>query len=95
MIGTRLMEALAMLVIGDSVLAVVSPRRHVALWREGPQWWERACEPLVRHAGITRALGAAGLGLGIWLAWSQEAKAPLSGDGRHVGWGGRLKEALR
>jgi len=33
----RLLETAAMMVIGDSVLALVAPRRHVALWKDGPR----------------------------------------------------------
>jgi len=68
----RILETLAMLIIGDSILCIVSPRRHASLWLEGPQWWHRAWRPFIEHSAITRILGAFGLGLGIWLAWKQE-----------------------
>ncbi|HRX86607.1 MAG TPA: hypothetical protein P5572_16410 [Phycisphaerae bacterium] len=71
----RLLETAAMMVIGDSVLALVAPRRHVALWKDGPRWWERMAEPFIRNPNMTRALGAAGLGLGIWLAQRNEPTA--------------------
>lgn len=68
MLAKRLLETAAMLMIGDSVLALVEPRRHVDLWAEGPRPWERMVEPFARHPNMTRALGAVGLGVGLWLA---------------------------
>ena len=75
MLTRRILETLAMLIIGDSILCIVSPRRHTSLWLEGPQWWHRAWRPFIEHSIITRAFGAFGLGLGIWLAWKQEVSA--------------------
>ena len=72
MFTRRLLETVAMTIIGDSVLCMISPRRHTALWLSGPHWWQRAWEPFVRHPGVTRAMGAVGLGFGLWLAWQQE-----------------------
>ncbi len=64
-----------MLMIGDSFLALLSPTRHVGLWLGGPKWWERTFSPFIRRPWLTRLLGLAGLGLGVWLAWSQEPRA--------------------
>ena len=75
MLTRRILETLAMLIIGDSILCIVSPRRHASLWLEGPQWWHRAWRPFIEHSAITRTLGAFGLGLGIWLARKQEVSA--------------------
>lgn len=63
-----------MMVIGDSVLSMTSPRRHVSLWYGGPTWWRRMCEPFLKYPNITRALGAAGVAAGIWLARKQEPR---------------------
>ncbi len=75
MMAKRLMETAAMSIIGDSLLCVVSPRRHVGLWMRGPEWWRKSCEPFVRHPTLTRLCGAAGVGFGLWLAWRQEPPA--------------------
>jgi hypothetical protein len=78
MISKRLLEAFAMLVIGDSMLCVLSPERHVALWVKGPNWWERSLEPLERKPDLTRALGLAGIGFGFWLASQQRPRRQLT-----------------
>lgn len=89
MLSRRLIETVAMLTIGDSVLCMLSPRRHLSIWQEGPEWWKRPAETLARYSTVTRVLGLAGLGFGLWLAWRQ---GPTSS--RRLGWTGRVKEAL-
>lgn len=69
----RVLETAAMMIIGDSVLAMLVPRRHVGLWAEGPDWWERTSASLMRRPQMTRLLGLAGLGLGVWLARRSES----------------------
>lgn len=69
----RVLETAAMMIIGDSVLAMLAPRRHVGLWAEGPAWWERTSAPFLRRPQMTRLLGLAGLGLGVWLARRSES----------------------
>jgi hypothetical protein len=73
----RLIETVAMAIIGDGVLCMVSPRRHVSLWLSGPRWWRRGFEPFIRHPDLTRLLGSVGVAFGLWLAWKQEPEAPL------------------
>jgi hypothetical protein len=67
----RVIESLAMLTIGDGVLALVQPRRHVALWRSGPRFWRKSLVPFVRRPQLTRLLGLSAVGLGIWCASRQ------------------------
>ncbi len=71
-IGRRITEAVALAAIGDGMMALLRPREHVALWRDGPSWWRKAVGPFARRPGLTRAAGAAGVLLGIWLATRQE-----------------------
>ena len=84
MVKKRLLETFAMAIIGDSLLCMVSPQRHISLWRSGPRWWQQAWEPFIRLPDLTRMLGLLGLGFGIWLAWKQEPKIsdprPLQGS---------------
>lgn len=64
-------ESLAMMMIGDGLLAVVDPDRHVRLYMKGPAWWRRLLNAFAERPGMTRALGAAAVGLGVWLAEKQ------------------------
>lgn len=71
----RALESLAMLAIGDGVLALLEARRHVLLWRRGPRLWRRTVTPFARHPQMTRLFGAATVALGVWLASQQRAAA--------------------
>jgi hypothetical protein len=71
MIAERAKECLAMLMIGDGVLALVEPRRHVAVWESGPPWWRAMTEPFASRPGLLRCLGAGEVALGIWFAYRQ------------------------
>ena len=70
-IKSRIKELGAMMIIGDGVLALLAPRRHVALWLEGPKLWRTTMMPFVKRPRTTRLLGAFGLGVGLWLASRQ------------------------
>jgi hypothetical protein len=67
-------ESLAMMMIGDGLLALVDPERHVRLYMKGPRRWRRFLNAFIEHQGVTRTLGAVELGLGVWLA---EKQTPL------------------
>lgn len=69
--GRRGLETLAMLMIGDGVLCMVAPQRHVELWQSGPRLWRRMLEPFSRHHALTRAAGAAMVIAGVCLAARQ------------------------
>jgi hypothetical protein len=75
MINKLFGESLAMMLIGDGVLSLINPKRHVLLWSRGPQFWQNAMEPFARNTGITRAAGAAEIALGLWLATRAEPEA--------------------
>ncbi len=71
-VGRRITEAISLAAIGDGMMALVRPREHIALWRGGPEWWDKSLEPFARRPGLTRVVGAAGILFGIWLASRQE-----------------------
>lgn len=73
--GKRTAELLALGMIGDGVLALLRPRGHVGLWREGPRAWEALIEPFARRPMLTRAAGIAGIAAGLWLASRSERNA--------------------
>jgi hypothetical protein len=66
----RSMELLAMLMIGDGVLAAIGPRRHVTLWmsRGSTSRWNRRLSWFAEHRGATRAIGVTELVVGFALA---------------------------
>ncbi len=67
----RFMELLAMLIVGDGVIALVAPRRHSLLWRFGPEGYRRAMEAFAEHPGLVRVLAAVEVVGGLWLALGQ------------------------
>ena len=73
----RLTESAGMLMIGDGVLGLLSPRQHCLLWRGGPQWWREGIDWFALHPRVTRAVAAAELLAGLWLARVQERPRPV------------------
>ena len=67
----QMKELIAVLAIGDGVVAFVQPERHSLLWRLGPKPFREAMEVFAENPKFTRLLGAAEAGLGIWLAARQ------------------------
>ncbi len=68
---SRLKELLAAAMVGDSLLTLVQPRRHMLLWMDGPRWWSTIVQPFAERPALTRAFGILGVGLGLWLASRQ------------------------
>jgi hypothetical protein len=50
----RIAELVAMLMIGEGVLAIIAPRRHSLLWEYGPEGYKRAIEAFAEHPTLTR-----------------------------------------
>lgn len=69
----RIKEVIAILLVGDGVVALVNPFRHSLLWRSGPGLWERLMDPFVETPALTRWLGALEAAAGLWLASRQKA----------------------
>jgi len=69
--AARTKETIAMLMIGDGLLAVVEPRRHCELWKAGPPFWRALVDPLVENPALARIVGAAEMAAGFWLASCQ------------------------
>jgi hypothetical protein len=67
----RIAELLAMVLIGDGVIALAAPRRHSRLWKFGPEGYRRAIEAFAQRPALTRLLAAGQVGLGLWLALRQ------------------------
>lgn len=67
----NLAELVAILAIGDGVVGLAAPRRHMLLWRLGPEGYRRAMESLAERPALVRTLAAAEIGAGLWLALRQ------------------------
>ena len=63
----------AMLLIGDGVMALVSPQYDAEAWAVGPLWWKKSMGFLRDCPILTRLIASAQIAGGIWWALSQEA----------------------
>ena len=62
----------AMLLIGDGVMALVSPQWDAEAWAVGPLWWKKSMGLLRDCPILTRLIASAQIAGGIWWALSQE-----------------------
>jgi hypothetical protein len=67
----RLIQAGALLLIGDGLMGLIKPRWHSLLWRFGPQVVRAATEELADHPTTARCIYAAEAALGAWIASRQ------------------------
>lgn len=67
----RLKEALAMMLVGDALLALIAPVRHTAVWRTTSPRWNRMLAAFAQHPGWTRVVAGAELAGGLALAARQ------------------------
>jgi hypothetical protein len=68
----RAKHFMAMVLIGDGVMALVNPRNDAKAWKRGPKLWRLLMHELSNRPGLTRAIGAAQVVGGIWWALHQE-----------------------
>ena len=54
----RILWTVAILLVGDGVVAALIPSRHMRRWARGPSWYRTAMRPFAEHPRATRALGA-------------------------------------
>ncbi|HEX8679171.1 MAG TPA: hypothetical protein VF683_04400 [Chthoniobacterales bacterium] len=71
LITRRLVEAGAILLIGDGLMGFLSPRWHSLVGQLGPQLVKAATEELAAHRTMARVVGAAEVALGLALFSSQ------------------------
>ena len=64
-------EIVAMLMVGDGVIALVAPRRHSLLWQFGPESYKKLMEGFAERPALVRLLAAVELAGGLWLALKQ------------------------
>ena len=82
MLARRMKEVLAMMMIGDGIVALLYPTEHALLWKGGPTLWRDAMEACARRPRLMRSLAALELAAGVWLAGRQNRKQePLRDEG--------------
>ena len=72
------LELLAMMMIGDGLIASLRPRSHLRLWRAGPAPWRKLCLEMERRPALSAAVGAAEAALGLWLVFRLLDDEPAS-----------------
>lgn len=68
----RAKHFMAMVLIGDGVMALICPRRDAHAWKKGPKLWRSLMGALHDRPTLTRAIGAAQIVGGVLWAMSQE-----------------------
>ncbi len=69
--GRRAAEMAAIFMVGDGLIGLTQPRRHVDLWKDKALGAERAVRPFVDRPGRRRLYALAQIGAGLWLASRQ------------------------
>ncbi|PZQ61115.1 MAG: hypothetical protein DI544_05955 [Sphingomonas taxi] len=77
-VGARIVEMAAIFMVGDGLIGLTQPRRHVALWQERALGAERAVRPFVGRPGRRRLYALLQIAAGLALAARQRATAPPS-----------------
>ena len=67
----RLKETIAILSVGDGVIALLAPREHSLLWETGPESVHKLVRFFADNPNYMRLLGLAQIGFGVWLALRQ------------------------
>jgi hypothetical protein len=67
----RVAEVAGMMMIGEAVVALWHPEAHCRLWRGAAGSWSHIVEWFVERPHIVRALAAAELFAGCWVALRQ------------------------
>jgi hypothetical protein len=67
----RLIEAFAIVTVGDGLIEFLAPKEHSRLWVVGPESTRRIGMWFVEKPNRMRVLGAAQVVLGVWLALRQ------------------------
>lgn len=74
MVGKRLKEIAAIMMIGEGIVGTLIPRRHMRLWKFGPKRYRNFVEASAKRPNLVRTLAAASAGLGVWWALRQASR---------------------
>ncbi len=75
LVTRRVVQAAALLLIGNGVMGLIKPRWHSLLWHFGPETARAATEELADHPTTARCVYAAEAALGLLIATRQTAEA--------------------
>lgn len=70
----RTAEMAAIFMVGDGLIGLAQPRRHVDLWKEDALGTEVMVAPFVDRPGRRRLYAAAQIAAGLWLASRQRPR---------------------
>jgi uncharacterized protein YjeT (DUF2065 family) len=75
MLKRRIEHFAALVLIGDGLLACLKPSREARAWKMGPEPWRSVMGVLARNPQLTRLVGAAQVGVGLW--WVLRKEKPI------------------
>ncbi|HVF02622.1 MAG TPA: hypothetical protein VNA27_14970 [Rubrobacteraceae bacterium] len=67
----RLKETIAILSVGDGVIALLAPREHSLLWETGPESVRKLVRFFADNPSYLRIIGATQIAFGAWYALRQ------------------------
>ena len=70
----RAAEMAAIFMVGDGIVGLAPPRRHVDLWKDDALGAERTVTPFVDRPGRRRLYAVAQIAAGLWLASRQRPR---------------------
>ena len=70
----RVAEMAAIFMVGDGLVGLLQPQRHVDLWKDGALGAERTVAPFVDRPGRRRLYAVAQIAGGLWLASRQRLR---------------------
>lgn len=75
----RMRHFLALLLIGDGVVALIRPEHDAAAWSQGPWLWRQAMQHLKKNPTTTRLVATTQIVAGIyWLISEERNRVPES-----------------
>lgn len=70
----RAAEMAAIFMVGDGLIGLAQPRRHVDLWKRDALGAEQTVRPFVDRPGRRRLYAVAQIAAGLWLAGKQRPR---------------------
>jgi hypothetical protein len=67
MTGKRILELLAIAMIGEGFAGLLRPTRYLMLWRFGPKWYQDWLDGITAEPSTVRLLCLIELGIGFWI----------------------------